>query len=120
MKTNELGEGNEHLEDLPIHKDENKFYAKVKEFNAEKTLVMKHPLSEIQMKIQRKRTTKELINPDLKDPISGHRQFRTKDDSRFPASKIIVTNGHHRLYELYRRYLQDKINGDLLVTFIIE
>ncbi|HZX12389.1 MAG TPA: hypothetical protein VFE88_02945 [Candidatus Nanoarchaeia archaeon] len=119
-KMDGVAKGNKHLRDLPIHERMTRFYAKVSEFNAEATLVLRHPLNEVQKKRVRSAKDEDLMRYNLKDPIMGRREFREDDDFRFPGSRIILTQGTHRTYELYRRYLQERINGNMLVEFVID
>lgn len=116
----QIPNGNSHLIDLKIHKLKTRFYAKIKELNPDHTLVMKHPIDKRQEEIQRNRTTKDLLKLDEEDPIMGGRENRKGDDYNYPGSLLVVTQGHHRLYELYKRYLQGIISGDTLVEFIID
>ncbi len=119
-KLEEVAEGNVHLKDLKLHPLKTRFYAKIKEFNPDYTMIMKHPINERQAELQAKRSTEDLLKIDRKDPVAGGRKFRKEDDTAYPGSILVVTNGHHRLYELYKRYLQGKISGDTLVEFIID
>jgi len=120
QKSEEVAAGNSHLKDLKLHPKNTRFYTKVKEFNPDYTEEMVHPINEHQKAIQRKRTTEELVRLDVKDPITGARNYRKGDDYSYPGSKLIVSQGHHRLYELYRRFLQERLNGNTLVEFIID
>ncbi len=120
QKSEEVAAGNNHLKDLKLHPKNTRFYAKVKEFNPDYTEEMVHPINEHQKAIQRKRTTEELLKLDVNDPITGARNYRKGDDYFYPGSKLIVSQGHHRLYELYIRYLQGKLEGNTLVEFIID
>jgi hypothetical protein len=53
-----------------------------------------------------------LVGYNTNDPISGHRFYLGSEDA--PALGIAIIAGHHRIYELYRRF----INGELSNTFI--
>lgn len=119
-KLEEVAEGNIHLKDLKLHPLKTRFYAKVKEFNPDYTMIMKHPINEKQAELQAKRSTEDLLKMDKKDPVAGGRKFRKEDDTVYQGSILIVTNGHHRLCELYKRYLQGKISGNTLVEFMID
>lgn len=119
-KIEEVRKGNHHLRDLKLHPYKTRFYVKVKELNPNYTMLMIHPINEKQAAIQRNRTTEELLLLDRKDPVTGARGFRSGDNPAYPGSQVIVTNGHHRLYELYRRYLQGRVNGNTLVEFMID
>lgn len=119
-KIEEVKEGNRHLRDLKLHPYKTRFYVKIKELNPDYTLSVVHPTNEKQAEIQRNRTTEELLRLDIKDPITGAREFRRGDNLKYAGSSVIATNGHHRLYELYRRFLQGRINGNNLVEFMID
>ncbi len=119
-KSEEVAVGNKHLKDIKLHPINTRFYTKIKEFNPDYTEEMVHPINKQQKQIQRKRTTEELLKLDKKDPITGARNYRIGDDYSFPGSKLIVSQGHHRLYELYMRYLQGMVDGNMLVEFIID
>lgn len=109
--------GNIFLQKLPLPPSSNTFYAYVKELNPKTTLKCKHPLNEKQLLGQRQRSTEELIKYDNVDPIIGVRFFRLHDTGNAPGSGILVEGGHHRLYELYRRYLQGELSGEERVLF---
>lgn len=119
-KIEEIRKGNRHLRNLKLHPYKTRFYVKVKELNPDHTMLMIHPINEKQAAIQRNRTTEKLLLSDRKDPVTGARGFRSGDDPAYPGSQVIVTNGHHRLYELYKRYLQGRVSGDTLVEFMID
>ena len=108
------GDNNKHLRDIPQHSNQKKFYAKIMEFDPKRTIGL-HPLTHQQMEAQSSRTNKDIILFDEKDPISGYRVFSKNDDIRYPGSIIFIVNGHHRLYELFMRYLQGRIDGNTLV-----
>ena len=110
--------GNLHLKDILQHPDINKFYVKAIELNPTKTLFMKHVINDLQVTYQRKRTNKDLISFDESDPIIGYRRFGKDDKHLYPGSEIIVKTGHHRLNEIYRRYLEGKIDGETLIIFV--
>jgi hypothetical protein len=55
-----------------------------------------------------------------KHPITGTRIFRAADTGKAPGSQLNVLEGHHRLNELYRRYLKGEIDGDTLIVFVKE
>lgn len=115
-----LPKGNSHLINLKIHTIKTRFYVKVIELNPDLTLVLKHPINESQAALQRVRSTRDLFKLDQKDLIKGDRENRKGDDYNYPGSLVIVTQGHHRLYEIYRRYLQSRIDGETLIEFIVD
>lgn len=117
-KVSIVGMGNKHLLDLPLHKYLNKFYVKVKELNPT-TLQTKHPLNSQQAEMISKLPNEKLMKYNTDDPISGRRDFRKHDDFNYPGSQIIISTGHHRVFEIYKRYLQGKIDGDELIEFLI-
>lgn len=118
-KFNEIMGSNEHLTILPKHKDPDKFYVMVKELNLNRHM-LRHPINEIQLRNQMKRSNEVLIKHDKKDPISGSRVFSKKDSILYPGSTLVIKDGHHRLFELYRRYIQGRINGNTLIEFEIK
>ena len=117
-KVNEIKKNN-HLKNLPRHPNTNRFYVKVKELNPDRTIGL-HPLTEQQAAIQSRRTNEQLLQYDAVDAIAGYRQFSKEDNKLYPGSIIAITNGHHRLSELYKRYLQGRIDGNKLVEFQID
>lgn len=115
-KTKIIKPGNKHLRNLPHHKKYPAyFYVYVKELNFAQNIEVRHPINDPQLSIHRKRETKDLLKIDRKDPITGHRFFLPEDSTRYPGSGIFITTGHHRLYELYWRYLAGQLSGDQLI-----
>jgi hypothetical protein len=107
-------DGNQYLKDLPMHKDPSMFYLMVKELNPI-NIVLKHPLTVIQASFQAGRSIKDIIAFDEKDPISARRSFDPDDRGNAPGSRIFIESGHHRTYEIYKRYLLGKVDGDILI-----
>lgn len=117
-KVSIVGRGNEHLVNLPLHEYRNKFYVYVKELNPT-TLQTRHPLNPQQAEMVSKLSNDSLMKYNKEDPLSGRRDFRKYDDFMYPGSQIIILTGHHRVFEIYKRYLQGKIDGDELIEFLI-
>lgn len=105
---------NQYLENLPSPTDPDFFYIMLKELNPLQTKYL-HPFDPRQLESQKRRPTEELLRPDPTDPISGYRVFEQGDSAAFPGSGIRIVDGHHRTFELYRRYLQGKIDGDTML-----
>jgi len=97
------------------------FYCLAREFHPSK-LVVKHPWNVVQAKIQRGRSVEKLLSYDESDPLRAE---------RFPLGGdlygIKILDGHHRVYEIYRRFvnglldnvvLEGRSGGDILVKFI--
>ncbi|MEM2915936.1 MAG: hypothetical protein QXT19_01060 [Candidatus Woesearchaeota archaeon] len=105
---------NEYLENLPSPASPDYFYVMVKELNPLQTKYL-HPFDPRQLEAQKKRSTNELLNPDPTDPISGYRVFEPGDKTVYPGSGIRIVGGHHRTFELYRRYLKGELSGDTLI-----
>ncbi len=114
-KFGDIKEGNKHIEDIPVHEYTDRFYIKVKELIPGKTLILKQPVNPVQSRTHQERTNEQLMKYDEKDPISGRRFFRDKDTGKGPASGIVITQGHHRIHEIIRRYLSGRINGETLI-----
>jgi hypothetical protein len=57
--------------------------------------------------------------PRGNDPISGTRDWGPGDCSCYPASRIIVTGGHHRTAEIARRVMSGDMDPMALVEFLI-
>lgn len=110
---------NAYLDALPAPPDKNHFYAMVKELSPLQTVTL-HPLDPRQAAVQRQRSTAELLRYDPEDPIAGSRFWREGDSQNWPGSGIRIVNGHHRVYELYRRYLHGEIPGDTLVLLKVD
>jgi len=105
---------NEYLENLPVPDSPDYFYVMVKELNPLQTKYL-HPLDPRQLENQKKRSTEDLLKPDPTDPVSGYRVFEPGDKTIYPGSGIRIINGHHRTFELYRRYLNGKLDGNTLL-----
>jgi len=110
-------EGNQYLTKLPSHPNPDRFYIYVKELNPI-NLALKHPLDELQARDQARRSVKELLAFDENDPIIARRSFDSSDRLNAPGSRIFIAAGHHRIYELYRRYLMGRIKGNLLLEAV--
>jgi|GEM_PF-6776750 len=96
------------------------FYCLTREFHPAR-LTTKHPWNSVQAKIQRNRSVEKLIGFDESDPLRAER-FMLGDG--FYGIKIL--DGHHRVYEIYRRFVNGLLNdvvvenrsgGDILVRF---
>ncbi|MEM4254344.1 MAG: hypothetical protein QXR48_03100 [Candidatus Woesearchaeota archaeon] len=105
---------NKYLENLPSPASPDYFYVMVKELNPLQTKYL-HPFDPRQLDFQKRRSTDDLLNPDPTDPISGYRVFEPGDKTVYPGSGIRIVGGHHRTFELYRRYLKGELSGDTLV-----
>src|SRR3989338_866047 len=116
-KVSFVEKNNKHLENLPIHSNPEMFYVMVKELNPV-NLVTKHGLHPDQAKNIEELSDSQLTDYNKKDPIAGRRVWKKTDLFSFPGSVIVVKQGHHRIYEVYRRYLLDKIDGDKLIEFV--
>ena len=110
-------EGNQHIKHLPVHNDPDRFYIMVKELNPLK-LIVRHPLTEIQAASQAERAESALLSFDEKDPIIAARVWAAGDRGNAPGSCIRIIDGHHRIYEIYRRYLQGRIDGNALIEAV--
>jgi len=106
---------------LPV---EHKFQVMVKELHPRKLRIL-HPWGVEQLHAQRTRDTEGLLRFDEQDPIAGHRFFLPGDSA--PGTGIKIEAGHHRLYELYKRYINGLLDdlviegrrgGEILITFV--
>jgi hypothetical protein len=102
------------LKDLPSSKNPQFFLAYVKELSPV-TVRVKHQINEMQLKDAQQRKTEELMRYDPTDPIAGYRQFGENDNPAYPGSMIILTAGHHRVFELYKRFMKKEIDGNRLI-----
>lgn len=105
---------NEYLRELPKPVSSDYFYIMVKELNPVQTRYL-HPFDSHQLERQQARSTEDILKFDAEDPITGMRQYAAGDNATFPGSSLRILAGHHRTFELYRRFLQGKISGDLLL-----
>ena len=105
---------NSYLEHLPLSNSANYFYVYVKELNPQQTRHV-HPFNQEQLRRQQERTTQDLLQQDPVDPVTGYRQYGQGDNQTFPGSQIRITQGHHRTFELYRRFIQGKLDGNTLL-----
>lgn len=110
---------------LPEDYRSNQFFeAKIKEFNPVTNLIGAHPFSDFQITAQEKRSFKDLIKVDVNvdftdiesiekvDNIRGFRAFGPDDNTKFPGSFIVLCAGHHRIRELFVRFIKREIPGD--------
>jgi hypothetical protein len=87
------------------------FYCLIREFHPRR-LYIKHSWNIMQLESLKSTSVEFLVGYNTNDPISGHRFYLGSEDA--PALGIAIIAGHHRIYELYRRF----INGELSNTFI--
>src|SRR3989344_6162575 len=105
---------NSYLEHLPLPSSADYFYVFVKELNPVQTRYL-HPFVPSQLARQKERSTEDLLKYDSLDPITGMRQFAAKDNTAFPGSYLRIIAGHHRTFELYRRFINGELSGDTLL-----
>lgn len=75
--------------------------------------VPRHPLFPEQEEVQRGRSTDELLHYDPDDPISGVPfQLGVPEEETLGWQGVMITGGHHRLAELYRRYQVGLLTGE--------
>ena len=114
--------------DLPIHPDMDKFYVRAGELVDNR--VETHGLNELQMLGGEEvghggvsnLTNDELIvpgGPQGNDPISGYRDWAPGDSGNYPASRIVITGGHHRTAEVVSRVLSGDMDPSTLIEFAI-
>jgi hypothetical protein len=114
------------LDSLSNRPSNSSFFCKVKEFHPRR-LYTKHPWNEVQVSSLHSVSTKVLFdlvsNPE--EPLMGHRFFLGNEPG--PALGIAILDGHHRIYELYKRFINNQLisekttpesNGDILVLVI--
>lgn len=98
------------------------FYCLAREFHPSR-LVVKHPWNVVQAKIQRNRPVEKLLGFDESDPLRAERFVLGNN-----LYGIKVLDGHHRVYEIYRRFvngllddvlIENRSGGDILVRFIV-
>lgn len=97
------------------------FFCLAREFHPSR-LVVRHPWNVVQAKIQRARSVEKLLSFDESDPLRAERFMLGGN-----LYGIKVLDGHHRIYEIYRRFtngllddvvLEGRSGGDILVRFI--
>lgn len=118
-KNAELPRDNSHLANLAQHEDPSRFYLMVGELAPDR-VDFRHPLTLAQRKAVARLSTEKLLSFFAADPIAAHRIHRPEDSSRYPGSFIVVRQGHHRLHELYRRYIMGIVDGNTLVEVVID
>ena len=103
------------------------FEAHIKEFCSYTTLIPFHPYSDVQASEQEARDINKLLKTDLEvelrdsmaiEKIDNIRAFRIhgpKEDKNYPGSYLIIRGGHHRLRELFKRYLKRELSGELKI-----
>lgn len=122
------GSTNEGLDDLPTHPDINKFYVRAEELV--KNRVETHPLNPHQMAggdVVGHGGVRNLSNDDLikpggpqgNDPIRGTRDWAPGDCGCSPASRVVITGGHHRTAEIARRVTEGRMDPKTLIEFVI-
>ncbi len=108
-----------------LRNDQNSFYFMVREFHPRK-IDAKHPWNAVQLASLRELSTQEMFMNLSEDPFFGSRFLIPSDNKDCPTGVRIFT-GHHRVYELYRRFingelepisLQGHSNGDLFLLFL--
>lgn len=105
---------NYYLRDLPSPESHDYFFVMVKELNPTQTKYL-HPFDPGQLANQKSRPTEDLLKPDPTEPISGYRVFEKGDKTLYPGSRVRIADGHHRTFEIYRRFLLGQISGDTLI-----
>ena len=93
----------------------------IKELNLNKH-ILKHPINEVQYSYHIKRDSEDLMKyyNERERAFLGERVFSKDDSSLYPGSILRIKGGHHRTFELYRRYLQGRIDGNRMIEFIVE
>jgi hypothetical protein len=120
--------GNESLADLPLHEDFDKFYVRAGELVNNR--VETHPINEFQMQGGEtvghggvaNLSNDELImpgGPQGNDPIRGTRDWAPGDCGCYPASRVVITGGHHRTAEIARRVAAGEMSADILIEFVL-
>lgn len=104
--------GNRHLVDLEFPTSYDRIPVKILELNPYNTLQSIHPITPVQAAAQERRSSEDLMKYDRDDPIMIKRVHRIGDKGNAPNSLLQIKNGHHRLYELYKRYLRGDISGE--------
>lgn len=109
--------------DIIGERKEKQFYCLIREFHPRR-LYIKHSWNITQLESLKSVSTEFLVNYNADDPIRGHRFFIGSEDA--PALGIAIIAGHHRIYELYRRFIRGELSktfinnkhgGDILVIF---
>ncbi len=97
----------------------------IKEFHPRK-IDAKHPWNAIQLTSLKELSSEAMFAKNSEDPLSGSRFFLAEDDNG-PATGVHIFTGHHRVYEFYRRYINEYLeqtcieghcNGDILLLFL--
>ncbi|MDP3918923.1 MAG: hypothetical protein Q8Q35_03425 [Nanoarchaeota archaeon] len=118
-----FNESFKHLELIEAKWSKGSFPCMVRELHPRK-LITKHPWNPLQMESLRTLDTKFLVSINEDDPITGHRYFLGYESG--VATGITIVTGHHRIYELYRRYINkllefNELNGlrggDIIIQF---
>ncbi len=52
---------------------------------------------------------------ETQDNIRALRVHGPSDDKRYPGSYLFIRRGHHRTRELYKRYLEGKVSGEMKI-----
>ena len=105
---------NQYLKNLPHPKDQDYFYIMVKELGPHQ-VKYKHQFNMRQFKEQQDRSSEDLMKFDPDDPITGKRSIAHGDIAAYPASDLHILEGHHRTFEIYRRFLKGEIDGDAVI-----
>lgn len=99
------------------------FEVMVKELCSNLTLIPLHPFSDMQTThpstIPFNKVAEVNMNVELRDDdsvertdnIRGLRLFGRHDNKNYPGSFILLLGGHHRTREMYKRYLEGKVDG---------
>jgi len=104
------------------------FEAHIKELcPALTTINISHPYKDLQADYQDSQSLERLtyvnINVDLVsdvaieevDNIRALRVHGPSDNKQYPGSYIVLKGGHHRIREIYKRYLEGRVDGNLKI-----
>ncbi len=103
------------------------FEAYIKELCPFTTLIGFHPFSDFQSNFQERQSIELLTRIDInvelrdehaiekKDNLRGLRIHGPSESKGLPGSYIVVKGGHHRMRELFKKYLQEEVDGNIKV-----
>lgn len=112
------------LNSLSYRPSSSTFFCKIKEFHPRR-LYIKHPWNEVQLSNIHSLSTKNILELINDEPLLGHRFFLGSESA--PALGIGIMDGHHRIYELYSRFINYQLvfietmsgsNGDIQVLVV--
>lgn len=113
---------------LPIHNRFDRFYVRAGELTQSGNITVRHGLDARQIHGHPsaghegvRRLDHEALmrfgGPNGREPLRAYRDYGPLDDLRFPGTRIVIQDGHHRVAEIGRRVGEGQIDPMRLIEF---